>query len=333
MHDDSETNRDTATIGGDRDSENELIDSVFDLESVFQKREAPRYLIDPEVPERTVTVLGGESESGKTTLACAWGRDLIRRGHFVLLLDRDNNPRERITDRFERLGVTDDEDNLPLLFVWDCQQPEEPPLPNSPVVLDWVENAYRTTGKSPLVVVDSLVTNLTDEENENVSTDIRRAIRRCRQITRLGGTVVLIHHTGHNGRLRGSSDLRPAIDQGFIVTNYNPDGSHLLWKLTLTVEKTRYGLCESPVYVYAEGKMVRDDKATVQKSHPNFHVTLRDILKANPGITNSKIEALGKSVGIDRRKVRIWIDDGRKAGTVSIRKGDKNASLHTWVDL
>src|ERR1017187_435906 len=69
------------------------IASVFELESIFADPAPVTYLIEPEIPERSVVYVAGVPESGKSTLACAWGRDLVAKGYTVLLLDGDRNPR------------------------------------------------------------------------------------------------------------------------------------------------------------------------------------------------------------------------------------------------
>ena len=57
------------------------ISSILDLESIFAAPEPVEYLIAPEIPAKAVVLLAGVPESGKSTLACAWGRDLAARGH------------------------------------------------------------------------------------------------------------------------------------------------------------------------------------------------------------------------------------------------------------
>ena len=91
---------------------------VEDLESIFAKRKPTEYLIQPELPIQAVVYLTRDSESGKTTLARTWARDVLRRGHAVLILDRDKNPRDRICECLARLGIESDGG---LFHVWDCQ--------------------------------------------------------------------------------------------------------------------------------------------------------------------------------------------------------------------
>jgi hypothetical protein len=124
------------------------IGRVEDLEPIFAKRTPTEYLRKPELPVKAVVCLTGDSESGKTTLACAWARDILAEGHAVLILDRDKNPRDRICDRLERLGITHDGNRF---RVWDCEQPEPAPQPDHSVITDWVKRMIAETGKSPLV--------------------------------------------------------------------------------------------------------------------------------------------------------------------------------------
>ncbi len=71
------------------------------------------------------------------------------------------------------------------------------------------------TGKSPLVIADSLVSFFEGEEDENSAVDMRALFNRCRALTKLGATVIVIHHTNRNGEARGSSDFKPASDRHF----------------------------------------------------------------------------------------------------------------------
>src|SRR5260370_24861246 len=83
------------------------IRSVADLPSVRDRSfDSVRYLIEPELPEGAVVALTGDSESGKSSLATAWARELSARGSQALVLDRDN-PLQVIRDRFDRLHIVE----------------------------------------------------------------------------------------------------------------------------------------------------------------------------------------------------------------------------------
>jgi len=143
-----------------------MIQRVEDLESIFADRSPTEYLVEPELPAKTIVCLAGDSESGKTTLACAWARDALLRGHAVLILDRDKNPRERVRDRLERLGIPPDSE---LLYVWDCEQKSEPRQPDDPIVVDWVKRMVAKERRAPLVIVDSLISFFAAGEDENTT--------------------------------------------------------------------------------------------------------------------------------------------------------------------
>jgi KaiC/GvpD/RAD55 family RecA-like ATPase len=277
------------------------IQSIDDLESVFADQTPIKYLIEPELPERAVVYLAGDSESGKSTLACAWARDLVRVGHAALILDRDKNPRKVIRDRFLRLGMTDS----PRLRIWDVQQADEAPQPDAPIVVEWVPRMITETGRPPVVIIDSLISFLRDGESENDSRAMRTLYDRCKVLTRLGATVILIHHVGHNGRARGSSDFKPAGDQGFIVTNSNSDGSRLLSKIKLEADKSRY-VTEDIMYDYADGKMQRiGNKLEVTRTVTE---QLRALLALNPGISKTGFYELAISHKLSERAARNFVE-------------------------
>ncbi len=301
------------------------VTSVDDLDSIFTDTAPIEYLVEPELPAGAVVYLAGDSESGKSTLGCAWGRDLIGKGHAFLLLDGDKNPRRVIRERFERLGMSDH----PRLRIWDAQQSQEPPQPDSPVIVEWVKRMLGETGRAPLVVVDSLISFLREGENENESVHMRSLFDRCRALTLLGATVVLIHHVGKNGEARGSSDFRPAADQGFLVTNYNPDGTRLLSKITLKVTKSRYGLTTDVLYNYAGGRFVRDQSHTAVVETAGEHLT--SLLRMNPGIITSTFYKLATKQGIAEAKARTWLADGVLAGTIERKTGPNRSQQHFLV--
>lgn len=299
------------------------ITSVFELESIFANPEPVEYLIEPEIPAESVVYLAGVPESGKSTLACAWGRDLAAKGHPVLLLDRDRNPRSVIRDRLERLGIKGGNSRF---WVWDSRQKSEPPQPDSRAVIDWARRTRLETGKRPLVIVDSTVSFLLPGEDENSSKDIRALFNRCRAVCDVGGSVVLLHHPGKGGDIRGSSDFGAAADQGFIVTN-SAVGEHRLCRLTLKVHKTRYALSVDLVYSYEGGKMVRRKLVPAEPERGDGQGTpddvtartLREVLRANPGIGSRQFEKIAHERGMPHNKARSFLKEGVDSGNIRVR--------------
>jgi hypothetical protein len=306
-------------VGGDTN-----IRRIEDLDSIFADRKPTNYLINPELPEKAVVCLTGDSESGKTTVACAWARDLMSKGHPILILDRDKNPRDRICDRLERLGVKADGR---LLRVWDCEQNEEPPQPNDPRVVDWVKRMVAESGKSPIVVVDSLVSFFLQDEDENSAVDMRAVFDRCRAVTRVGGTVIVIHHTNRSGQARGSSDFKPASDQAFLVSNTDGNGGRLLDRITLTFEKSRYGHSGHMRYDYAGGRMARlEDHTRIETVTEKLSKILRD----NPGIPTEGFVKAAADGAVARERAREFLNRGVESGT--IRMEQKGRAKRHWLE-
>jgi hypothetical protein len=285
------------------------IGRVEDLESIFADRKPTDYVLKPELPVKAIITLSGKSESGKTTVASAWARDAYRKGHAVLILDRDKNPRDRICDRLARLGVDSDGKRF---RIWDCEQTSEPPQPDDLIVVNWVKRMATETGKSPLVVLDALVNFFVEGEDENSAVDMRALFNRCRVLTRAGATVILIHHTNRNGSVRGSSDFDPASDQGFLVSNRDRTGGRMLDEISLKCEKSRYGFSGTITYHYASGQMHREEEGPVETQR------LRDLLADNPGVLTEEFERLACKGGLKRGPVREFLKKGESDGTIRV---------------
>jgi len=296
---------------------------VEDLDSIFADRSPTDYLVKPELPAKAVVCLTGDSESGKTTLACAWGRDVLLRGHAALILDRDKNPRERVRDRLERLGIQSDNERL---RVWDCEQKSEAPQPDDPVVVDWVRRMVAETGKPPVVILDSLVSFLKADEDENSAVDMRRVFDRCRVLLKPGATVILIHHTNRQGEARGSSDFRPACDQAFLVSNRDREGGRLLDVITLKYEKSRYGLSGTITYHYAGGRMLRVEERQAGK---DLSGQLVELLKEHPGISTEGFVKLALDSGLKRERAREFLKRGENDRTIRVEEAGRKRQ-HFW---
>jgi len=296
---------------------------VDDLESVFADRSPTEYLVNPELPTKAIVCLTGDSESGKTTLACAWARDTFQKGHAVLILDRDKNPRDRVCDRLERLGIHSDGEHF---RVWDCEQTAEAPQPDDPVIVNWVKRMIAETGKPPLVVLDALVNFFSRDDDENSAVDMRALFNRCRVITRLGATVIIVHHTNRNGEARGSSDFKPACDQAFLVVNRDRAGGRLLDIITLKSEKSRYGLSGSINYHYAAGKMLRIEQCPAGN---DVNGRLIELLKKSTGVLTDEFVKLALNLGLKRVKAREFLKKGESDRTIRVEKNGRKR-LHFW---
>lgn len=103
----------------------------------------------------------------------------------------------------------------------------------------------KATGHSPaMVVIDTLARNLGDGD-ENSNADIGRFVHHIDALRlRLGVTVLVVHHTGHQdtGRARGGSALNAAMDVSFLV-----DG------LSVTQTKSKEGANAAPIGMELHG--------------------------------------------------------------------------------
>lgn len=293
---------------------------VDNLKPVFRGSGDLEYLIAPELPAKSVVCLTGNAESGKTTLAFAWARDLYLRGHAALILDRERNPLERVQERLRRLGITEEPDGR--FKVWDCEQDDEAPQPNSQDVLDWVKRQAAVTGKPALVIVDALVSFFLPEEDENSAGDMRRLFNRFREVCKAGGTVLPIHHNNRQGQARGSIDFTNAADQIFGVSNYDREGERKLDCITLEVSKSRYGLFGRIEYRYAEGKMLRQEDRSEISRTVGEHLTA--ILREHPGIGTKQLEQLCAAAKLGRQQCRDLLKLWLERSDIRILKGTSN---------
>lgn len=298
------------------------------LRPVFRGCGALEYLREPELPAKSVVCLTGNAESGKTTIAFAWARDAYLRGHAALVLDRERNPLERVQERLQRLGITEEPDGR--FKIWDCEQDDEAPQPNSPDVLGWVKRQVTETGKPVLVIVDALVSFFLPDEDENSAGDMRRLFNRFRAVCQAGGTVLAIHHNNRQGEARGSIDYTNAADQTFSVSNYDRKGQRKLDCITLEVSKSRYGLFGRLEYRYAEGKMVLQEDRIEMSRTVAEHLTA--ILRDNPGIEARALEKLCTAAKLGRDSCRVLLKIWKEQGEIKILKGEKNRCAYYLPD-
>ena len=148
--------------------------------------------------------LTGNAESGRLLWRSRGPEHILAGGHAVLILDRERNPLERVQERLRRLGITEEPDGR--FKVWDCEQDDEAPQPNSPDVLDWVKRQAAETSKPVLVNVDALVSFLLPEEDENSAGDMRRLFNRFRAVCKAGGMMLGIRRDDRQGQARSWID-------------------------------------------------------------------------------------------------------------------------------
>jgi hypothetical protein len=207
------------------------------------------YVVDRLIAAGTVTVLSGDSGSGKTTVATAIAYAVSRGLPFggmatsrcpVIILDREN-PLPVVVERAARLRIADGDG----LTIWGGWCPSEPSGPLSEELLSWVA----TCDPKPLLIFDSLISYF-DGQSENDSAEMRRYTQGFRKLADLGCTVLVLHHSGKGETtkdFRGSSDIKASIDTGWHLSNF---GEGRLERLRLRAWKCRFAIAPDLLLTY-----------------------------------------------------------------------------------
>jgi hypothetical protein len=198
------------------------------------------YIIDGYLPEKSLTMIYGPSGSGKSFLCLdmafhvALGRDWqghkVKQGMVVYLAaEGSSGLRKRIEAWLQHHNLTAPEvEKIRLLHeTANLTNPQEAEL--------FLE-ALGTLEEPPILLFLDTVSWLMVGGDENSSRDAGRIMETTRLIReRYGTTSVLIHHTGHDGRLpRGSSSWLGNIDARMKVVPMKPNG-----RFQFTMEKQK----------------------------------------------------------------------------------------------
>jgi len=288
------------------------------IQSVFAYRSAPiEFAVHNIIAYSAITLISGDAGCGKTTLITAMASHIANGTSFlgrtatqlrkVLYLDRENSL-PIVQERLRRLRVTDGA-NLKYFGA----HVGEVPMPGSPIVKAWLQR----TEPKPVVFVDSLSAFM--DGNENSTEDIRRFMQQLRDLATLGAAVVILHHVGKGENAqeyRGSSDIKAAIDLGFILRNF---GETRLSKLALKPFKARFTVTETMAISYEHGEF------TAENAPQAGDDGLTELLRSNPELKKSEFETLALKRGFKRSHIRSFIDSGTQAGLIRSMTGLKNA--------
>jgi len=307
---------------------------ISEIPSVHTKAaEKVEFLVPGLLVKGTLTVLSGEASAGKTTLAL-WLADSIANGreilgapcgqHPVLYLTREN-PVDYVGDILRRLKIQDGPATN--LTIWGDWLEESPPVPAAPHILQWVGECE----SPPFVVIDSLIAFF-DGGNENDATEMRSFLNQGRTLLRAGACGVLfLAHPGKSEaskEFRGSSDLKPAIDAGYKLSN---SGDGMLERLILKSFKVRFLAQKRELLLhYRDSGFVSDERpAAVYETNTQI---LTKLLAANPAISTIDFEKAAQEKGVTRIRARQFLDTGVLSGTVRREKGRNNRYFHTLVE-
>lgn len=206
------------------------------------------YIVDRLVPDGSITILSGASGSFKTysllqiAIAVASGKPLFEQYQTqqtgVLIIDEENGER-LMQKRLYQLGATAD---LPIWFT---------PSMGFELTEENIDNVLLSclTYDLKLVIIDSLIR--VHSADENSAREMAKVFKLLRKFTEQGVAVLVTQHNrkpgansgGAGNEMRGSTDIRAAIDSHIGVTRKNK------WYLTFDQTKQRYDVELDPFKV------------------------------------------------------------------------------------
>jgi hypothetical protein len=291
--------------------------------------EGPEFVVPSVIVKNTITAISGAAGSGKTTLAFLLGAGIARGAEMfggqcqqrpVLIMTREN-PLDFVGDIVRRLNIdTGPGSNL---FVWGDWIEPPAPVPADPCILDWVTKS----DPSPVIIIDSLIAFFTGD-NENDPVQMRAFINQARLLLRAGAAaVIFLCHPGKSESsqdYRGSSDLEPAVDALYKLTN---SGDTWLERLYLKAKKARFAAQKRElVLIYRDGTFVADERPVAVQESATQQLTR--LLANNPGLTKKEFEALAMQKGLTQRRARQFLNEGVAIGTIIREEGTHHRMFH-----
>ncbi len=312
----------------------EQIPGVRDL-----KPQRVEWLVDGMVPRGGVTLIAGESGTGKTWLGLLLANAVSQGATFlgrncqradVLYLDREN-PESLIYERTQLLGMDvpggqwpvtsgrsldtdhrspdtahrspDTDHRSPNLKLWGGWAAEPPPLIGDARLLQLAAE------RRPLIVIDSLIRF--HEQDENSATAMATVMNELRRLAYAGATVLVLHHKpkGETSQYRGSSDIRAAVDVAFGVRPESDTGlvKFACFKNRLAQEFTlllRPEIESSRDFVVASVPVTQHDRDASDAQR------LFDLIAAEPGLSQSQlIEQSG--IAVNRARGLLTAFEGK----------------------
>jgi len=302
---------------------------IADLPSVSDMPvEEIDFLVDGILAYGTVNMWSGLPGCGKTTIAMKichcrstgsrFAGLTVRLGPALYIDFEQSKP--IIQEKFARLKIADGP-NFKYWGPWAGT----PPALSSPVLLDYV----RECDPKPLIVIDSFVALHPGDENDSGET--RAFFQQARALANLGACVLFLHHPGKSETAkvyRGSSDIGPALDVGYFVSNLGESGQ--LEKIRIKVFKERICVVRDLILTYVDGEFVSDARPEVI-SH-TVTDQLIQLLVGNPGCKTGDFEALAGNAGLGSHRGREFLKNGVATGHVRVEKGARNQRFHYWQE-
>jgi hypothetical protein len=295
--------------------------------------EEPEFVVPSLIVKSTMTAISGPAGSGKTTLAFSLGAGIACGSEIfggqcqqrpVLILTREN-PLDYMGDIVRRLNIdTGPGSNL---FVWGDWIDPPAPAPIDPCIIDWVTKS----DPAPVIIIDSLIAFFSGD-NENDPVQMRASLNQGRLLLRAGAAaVIFLCHPGKSESsqdYRGSSDLEPAVDALYKLTN---SGDTWLERLHLKAKKVRFAAQKRDlILIYRDGTFVADETPGA----PAISVSqqLRDLFVEMQGCKTTEFIRAAKARNIQQHAARNYLINGVATGSVVVEDGPHNAKYHRFAD-
>ncbi|MGA7238577.1 MAG: DnaB-like helicase N-terminal domain-containing protein [Bryobacteraceae bacterium] len=296
-----------------------LVFSYQDVPSVWDYESEVSYIIPDLVPEGGITLITGDSGSGKTILVTAMAGAIVSGGCFlnraakqrkVLYLDREN-PLALAKQHLFDLHIR----RTPDLIMWGgwCDQP-----PDGPASVSLLEFAR---AEKPVLIFDSLIAFHNGDEQD--ASETRRYLQYFRNLAAAGASIIVLHHTGKGEnakQYRGSTDIKASVDMAWLLEKLG-DPAGLLSELRLVPFKNRIGTCNTMQLSFRDGEFKTD-----QRPESNREIFER-IVRLHPNATGTAIQQLGMAAGLAKHRIAEFLLDGVEKGWLTVRSG-KGAAKH-----
>ena len=298
---------------------------IENLPNIWEFEQKLEWTVQGIIVHGTITMFTGDSGVGKATLvlaiagAVAHGEMILGKAVSqlpVLYVDRENGL-SAVRDRIDRLAIPE----TPLLKYWGAWCDPQPEGPAAASILRYAQD------HKPLIVFDSLVAF--HDGSEQDASETRRFMGHFRALANAGATVVLIHHTGKaatSKEYRGSSDLKAAIDTGWLMEPLGGTGQ--LGGARLVPFKNRLGVAEPLTIQYSDGKGF-----SAGSRQPTDRDILEAIVKGHPGIGQKELIDTARKRGCSRDGARNLLELGEREAWLVVESGGKGGrKVYTLPD-
>jgi hypothetical protein len=272
-----------------------------------------------------LNLVTGKAGAGKSMFAtalmaaCAKGESFLGRKTErlkVLLLDREN-PAGVVAERFELFGMPNNG-----VYAWGSWLPDEPPMPDSNLVLDFGRR------NAALVVIDTLIRFHGGEESS--ASDTAAFMARCRKLAATGAAVVLLHHTGKSptsSDYRGSSDIAGAVDTAYALEA--TEGAKGLDSLKLRCFKFRVGEAPEPLHLKLDDGRFAITSDPSADAHKTKFAAAIEIVRNEPGISTARLIEGIRRTGAGRNEAERIIRAAVEAGDIRKVSDDRGGFRFT----